>query len=78
MEAEDKWYEHEPERVLENEDYKILWNFSIQIDHVILAQRTDSVVADKKRRTCKIINFAVPGDSRIKEKEKERYKSILI
>ena len=30
FEAADKWYEHEPESVLENEDYKILWDFSIQ------------------------------------------------
>ena len=29
FEAGDKWYEHEPESVLENEDYKILWEFSI-------------------------------------------------
>ena len=25
FEAGDKWYEHGPESVLENEDYKILW-----------------------------------------------------
>ena len=31
----DKWYEHEREGFLENEDYKILWDFSIQTDHVI-------------------------------------------
>ena len=30
------------------------------------------VVVDKKRRTCKIIDFAVPGDTRIEEKEKEK------
>ena len=30
------------------------------------------VVFDKKRRTCKIIDFAVPGDNRIEEKEKEK------
>ena len=35
FEAEDKWYEHEPESVLEKEDYKILWDFSIQTDHVM-------------------------------------------
>ena len=29
FEAGDKWYEHEPESVLENENYKILWDFSI-------------------------------------------------
>ena len=45
-----------------------MWNFSIQTDHVI----PGLVVVDKKRRTCKIIDFAVPGDSRIEEKEKER------
>ena len=27
FEAGDKWYEHEPESVLKNEDYKILWDF---------------------------------------------------
>ena len=31
----------------------------------------DFVVVDK-RRTCKIIDFAVPGDSMIEEKEKEK------
>ena len=35
FEARDKWYEHEPESVLENEDYEILWDFSIQTDHAI-------------------------------------------
>ena len=55
---------------MENEDYKILWEFSIQTDHVIEAWRSDLVVADK--RSCKIIDFAVPGDSRLQEKEKEK------
>ena len=72
FEAGDKWYEHEPESVLENEDYKILWDFSIQTDHVIEACRPDLVVVDKKERSCKIIDFAVPGDSRIEEKEKDK------
>ena len=69
FEAEDKWYEHEPESVLENEDYKI---FSIQTDRVIEARRPDLVVVDKKERSCKIIDFAVPGDSGIEEKEKDK------
>ena len=62
FEAGDKWYEHRPESVLENEDYKILWDFSIQTDHVIEAWRPDLVVVDKKERSCKIIDFAVLGD----------------
>ena len=72
FEARDKWYEHEPESFSENEDYKILWDFSIQTDHVIEARRPDLVVADKKERSCKIIDFVVPGDSRVEEKEKDK------
>ena len=48
-------------------------------DHVIEAQRPDLVVRDKKERSCKIIGFAVPGDSRIEEKEKgkiEKYQDL--
>ena len=48
-----------------------MWDFSIQTDHVIEARRTDLVVVDKER-ICKIIYFAVPGDSRIEEMEKDK------
>ena len=63
---------HDPVSVLENEDDKILWDISIQTDPVIESQRPDLVVVDKKERSCKIIDFAVPGDSRIEEKEKDK------
>ena len=48
FEAGDKWYEHELESDLENEDYKIFWDFSIQTVHVIEARTPDLVVVDKK------------------------------
>ena len=78
FEAGDTWYDHEPESGLENKDYKILWNFSIQTDHVIEAWRPDLVVLDKKERSCKINDFVVPGDSRIeKENDKiEKYQNL--
>ena len=41
-------------------------------DHVIEARRPDLVVVDKKVKSCKIIDFAVPGDSRIEDKEKDK------
>ena len=53
FEARDKWYKHEPENVLENEYYKILWDFNIQTDYVIEAWRRDLVVVNKKMRSCK-------------------------
>ena len=49
-----------------------MWDFSIQTDHVIEARRPDLIVVDKKERSCKIIDFTVPGDSRIEEKEKDK------
>ena len=49
-----------------------MWDFSIQIDHVIETQRPGLVVVDKKEKICKIIEFAVPGDSRVEEKEKDK------
>ena len=58
--------------VLENEDYQILWGFSVQTDHLIEAPRPGLVVVDKKGRSCKIIDFAVPGDSRIEGKERDK------
>ena len=32
---------HKPECVLENKTHKIIWDFEIQIDHLILARKTD-------------------------------------
>ena len=75
FEAGDKWYEHEPESDLENQNYKILWDFNIQTDHVPEAQRLALV---DKRRTSKFIDFAVPGDSRTQEKKRHKIENIKI
>ena len=55
-----------------------MFDFSIQTDHVIAARGPDLVVFDKKERSCKIIDFVVPGDSRIEEeKDKiEKYQGL--
>ena len=53
FEAGDKWYENEPESVLENEDYKILCDFSIQTDHVKDDQRPDFIVVVRRREVVK-------------------------
>ena len=49
-----------------------MWDFSIQTDHVIEAQKPDLVLVDKKKKICQMIDFAVPRDSRIEEKEKDK------
>ena len=72
FEAGEKCYEHKPESVLENEDYKILWDFNIQTDRVIEARRPDLFIVDKEEKSCKIIDFAVAGGRRVEEKEKDK------
>ena len=68
----EKWYEHEPCKVMESRDIKILWDFNIQCDHIIEARRPDIIVQNKRERTCSIIDIASPGDSRVLIKEMEK------
>ena len=68
----DKWFEHQPETVLENNDYKLLWYYNIQTDHQISARRPDLVVTNKQQQTCQIIHIAVPEDTAAKAKEEEK------
>ena len=54
---------------LENDSHKLRWDFSIQTDHLIPARRPDLILNNKKKRICKIVDFAVPADHRINLKE---------
>ena len=72
FEREKKWYEHEPQSVLENEEAKILWDFTIQCDHLIQSRRPDIVVVEKAKKEYKIIDIAVPNDVRVGTKEQEK------
>ena len=42
------------------------------MDHLISVRRPDLIIINKKKRTCKIVDFAVPADHRIKLKECEK------
>ena len=72
MEHTEKWYEHVPEGVVENEEVKILWDTNVQRDNVIEARRPDIIVIDKKERKWIIIDIAVPADVRVGEKKGKR------
>ena len=72
-----KWYMHNPAPVLENDTHKLLWDFNIQTDHLIPARRPDLIIINKKNRTCKIVEFAVPVDPRINLKESEKKNKYL-
>ena len=68
---------HNPAPVLENAMHKLLWDFNIQTDHLIPVRRPDLIIINQKKKkkekkTCKIVDFAVPADHRIKLKECEK------
>ena len=66
------WYEHTAQPVLENDSIKILWDFNIHTDRVIEARRPDIVVVNKVHAEAVIIDVAVPGDFRVRDKEVEK------
>ena len=67
-----KWYMHNPAPVQENDTHKLQWDFNIQTDHLIPARRPDLIIINKRKRICKIVDFAVPADHRISMKESEK------
>ena len=72
FERKEKWYKHCPEGVVEDDDVKLIWDINIQCDNVIEARRPDLILVDKKAKSCVIIDVAIPGDCRIREKEIEK------
>ena len=67
-----KWHMHNLESVLVIETHKLLLDSEIQMDHLISARRPDVILINKKDKTCRIVNFAVPADNRVKLKECEK------
>ena len=66
---------HNTESLRQYETYKLLWYFVIQTDHLISARRPDLVIVtkkEKKKRTCRVVDFTVPADHRVKLKESEK------
>ena len=58
--------------MLENDDYKLLWDFCVRTDHEIGARRPDMMIIDKSDRSCQIIDEAIREDGRVREKEDEK------
>ena len=72
MEHANKWYEHQPQGVLENSHHNLLWDFNIQCDHKIEHRRPDLIIVDKEEKTACIIDIAVSGDNRVGTKKLEK------
>ena len=59
--------------VMEYKTHKLLWDFDIETDHLISARQPDLIFTTRTtKRNCRIVNFAVLADHRVKLKERER------
>ena len=74
MPCSSKWYEHQPQPVTENENAKLLWDYSIRTDRVIPAHRPDLTLVNNTINKVLLIDVAVHWDSRAEQNEQERKK----
>ncbi|KAK7922439.1 hypothetical protein WMY93_009341 [Mugilogobius chulae] len=65
-----KW--ETPPKVVENDRAKILWDFQIQTDRMVMANQPDIVVVDKEQRRAVVVDVAIPSDGNIRRKEHEK------
>ena len=63
LERKEKWYEHCPEQAVEEDGAKLICYEGKQTRHNLV---------NKKAASCIIIDLAIPGDCRIREKEIEK------
>ena len=56
---------------MENENEKLLWDYSIRTDRVIPAHRPDLTRIDKTINKISLIDVAVPWDTRAEQKNQE-------
>ena len=61
----EQWYMLNPKSIVRD--------FEIQMDHLISTIKPDLMInKKKKKRTCRVVDFAVPADHRVKSKESEK------
>ena len=72
MHCSNKWYEHQPQPVAENENAKLSWDYSIRKNRVIPGHQSDLTLVDKTNNKVSLIDVAVPWDSRAEQKEQEK------
>ena len=81
IEVKERWYEHEPKTVSENDSVTTLGDMLIHTDGTIAANTPDIVLKNKKDKTCLLIDMTTPLDTNtlVKTTEKlTKYKDLEI
>ena len=69
FECATKWWEHCPQPVIQNDNMKLLWDFTVQTDRHLPHNRPDNFT----KKHAFLIDIAIPGDSRISQKVNKKY-----
>ena len=71
-----------PNSVVPNQGGKvtILWNQQVQTDRTIPNNKPDIIIRDNEKRTCMLIDVAIPGDRNVIKNEAEilKYEDLTI
>lgn len=68
----ENWRLHEPDKIVESDNIKILWDFNIYTDKKVKARRPDIIIINKISKTGIIIDINCPNDSNVCRNEKEK------
>ena len=81
FQVEKRWYEHQPQKIVEGKDVTIMYDVAVNTDRAVGANRPDIVIHDREKKMCILVDVAVPNDSNISAKEVEKlskYKDLEI
>ena len=69
------WYEHVPTstETCQGGKVTILWNQQVQTDRTIPNNKPDIIIRDNEKRTCMLIDVAIPGDRNVIKKKPRRF-----
>jgi hypothetical protein len=68
------WYKHVPKSIETSQGGKvtILWNQKVQTDRTILNNKPDIMIRDNEKRTCVLIDVAIPANRNVIKKKAEK------
>ena len=78
VKCEERWYDHVPSRVSANKesDVDIYWDMTVVTAKGVAHNRPDVVVVDRKERKWTLVDFSVPMDINVANKEQEKQGTI--
>ncbi|XP_029640427.1 uncharacterized protein LOC115215409 [Octopus sinensis] len=72
LERTQKWYEHKSEGINANNKYKVLWDFTTELDLLNDSRKPNIFAVDDCKKEAKIINITIHGDARVGDQELEK------